>query len=88
MEACAATASRCLPLNPLPQVDEFLALCRHAQQDVAARYPGAAAPPAFIAGHSLGGLIAGLACLRDQSPWAGLMLCSAALDVEMGLVLK
>jgi len=39
-------------------------------------------------GHSLGGLIAALACLRDQSAWSGLLLCSAALDVEMGLVLR
>ena len=44
--------------------------------------------PTFAAGHSLGGLIAGLACHRDQSRWAGLMMCSAALDVEMGLVMR
>lgn len=126
------------------QVDELLALCAHARQDVAARYPSASVP-FFIAGgwqrrndinkgercqegctccwgiagsaqrrslprricspdelslrvlslpplpppgHSLGGLIAALACLRDQGVWSGLLLCSAALDVEMGLVLK
>jgi acylglycerol lipase len=68
-------------------VDEFLALCAHARQDVAERYPSAPVP-FFIAGHSLGGLIAALACLRDQSAWSGLLLCSAALNVEMGLVLR
>ena len=125
------------------QVDEFLALCAHAWQDVAARHPSATVPffiagervpqgtvdsvrchlavystptgsllaggscwpfpcsfpapscsfpclftPALLPGHSLGGLIAALACLRDQSAWSGLLLCSAALDVEMGLVLR
>lgn len=44
--------------------------------------------PALLPGHSLGGLIAALACLRDQTAWSGLLLCSAALDVEMGLVLR
>ena len=36
----------------------------------------------------MGGLIAGLACHRNQARWAGLMLCSAALDVEMNLTLR
>lgn len=69
-------------------VDEFLALAKFAGDDVARRYPGAAPPPFFVGGHSLGGLIASLAAHRDQSRWAGLMLCSPALDVEMGPVLK
>ncbi|KAL4437215.1 hypothetical protein ABPG75_004354 [Micractinium tetrahymenae] len=68
-------------------VEEFLALCEWAAADVKARYPGAA-PPFFIGGHSLGGLVAALACHRDQTRWAGLMVCSPAMDVEMGLVLK
>ena len=69
-------------------MDEFLALAKFAGDDVARRYPGAAPPPFFVGGHSLGGLIASLAAHRDQSRWAGLMLCSPALDVEMGPVLK
>lgn len=31
----------------------------------------------------MGGLVAALACLRDQAPWAGLLVCSAALEVKM-----
>lgn len=37
------------PFISTRQVDEFLALCAHARQDVAARYPSAAVP-FFIAG--------------------------------------
>lgn len=68
-------------------VDEFLSLCDAAAADVRSRYPGAS-PPMIIAGHSLGGLVAALACHRDQGRWAGMMLCSPALDVEMNLVMK
>lgn len=75
------------PLPPPLQVDEFLALCDWAAADVKARYPGAA-PAFFIGGHSLGGLVAALGCHRDQRRWAGLLVCSPAMDVEMGLVLK
>jgi alpha-beta hydrolase superfamily lysophospholipase len=77
-------------LPPPTQVDEFEALCKHAAADVRSRFPAAAAspPPMFIAGHSLGGLIAALTCLRDQSAWAGLLVCSPALDVEWSLVLR
>ena len=42
----------------------------------------------FVAGHSMGGLMAALLCLRNQGRWAGLALCSPALDVEMGPVLR
>ena len=38
-----------LAANPPKQTDEFLALCEHARQDVAARYP-AASPAWFIGG--------------------------------------
>jgi acylglycerol lipase len=71
-------------------VDEFEAFCKHAAADVRSRFPAAAAspPPMFIAGHSMGGLIAALTCLRDQSAWTGLMVCSPALDVEWNLVLR
>lgn len=36
----------------------------------------------------MGGLIATHLVLRDQSAWAGLILCSAAIDVEWNLVLR
>ena len=46
---------------------------------------GAPLPPAstFVAGQSLGGLVAALAALRDQGRWAGLLLCSGAMGVDM-----
>jgi acylglycerol lipase len=70
-------------------VDDFLAHAAYAEEDLKQRYPGAAlAVPAFIAGHSLGGLMAALACQRDQGRWAGLLLCSPSLDVEWNPVLK
>lgn len=72
---------------PDPQVAEFLALCDWAAADVKARFPGAS-PAFFIGGHSLGGLVAALACHSDQRRWAGLLTCSPAMDVEMGPVLK
>ncbi len=44
--------------------------------------------PCIAAGQSMGGLIATHLVLRDQSAWAGLILCSAAIDVEWNLVLR
>jgi pimeloyl-ACP methyl ester carboxylesterase len=66
----------------------MLALAQFAKEDVQKRFPGAPLPPMFIGGHSLGGLIAAMACQRDQSRWSGLLLSSPALDVEMGPVLR
>ncbi len=42
----------------------------------------------FLGGHSLGGLVAALTCLRDQSRWAGLLVLSPGLDVEWNLMLR
>ena len=71
-------------------VDDFESLAEYAQQDLQRRAAGGAAapPPLFIGGHSLGGLVAPLTCLRGQSRWAGLLLCSPALDVEWTPVLR
>jgi len=44
--------------------------------------------PCIAGGQSMGGLIATHLVLRDQSAWAGLILCSAAIDVEWNLVLR
>lgn len=41
--------------------------------------------PMFIGGHSMGALTAITAALRDQSVWAGVIVCSGALDVEWNL---
>ena len=44
--------------------------------------------PAFIGGQSLGGLISASVALRNQSVWTGMVLCSAAIDVEWNLTLR
>ncbi|CAL5220245.1 g2225 [Coccomyxa viridis] len=44
--------------------------------------------PCISAGQSMGGLIATHLVLRDQDGWAGLILCSAAIDVEWTFVLR
>ena len=44
--------------------------------------------PAFIGGQSLGGLISASVALRNQSVWSGLVLCSAAIDIEWTLALR
>lgn len=91
--ACESAAKQrgCLPALHPPwrsrQADELLALAAHARADMQTCHPGAA-PAFFLAGHSLGGLVAALACLRDPRGWAGLMLCSPALGVKMGLKLR
>ncbi|KAI3424906.1 hypothetical protein D9Q98_008290 [Chlorella vulgaris] len=79
---------RALVENINDTADEMLALAQFAKEDVQKRFPGAPLPPMFIGGHSLGGLIAAMACQRDQSRWSGLLLSSPALDVEMGPVLR
>jgi len=69
------------------QVLDFEAYANYARDDLAQRCQHAP-PPMFIGGHSLGGLIAALTCLRDQQRWAGLLVLSAALDVEWTLSLR
>ncbi|KAK9825317.1 hypothetical protein WJX74_008874 [Apatococcus lobatus] len=44
--------------------------------------------PAFIGGQSLGGLVALHVALADQSLWRGILLCSAAVDIEWTLLLR
>ncbi|CAK0782822.1 hypothetical protein CVIRNUC_006017 [Coccomyxa viridis] len=44
--------------------------------------------PCISAGQSMGGLVATHLVLRDQDSWAGLILCSAAIDAEWNLVLR
>ena len=38
--------------------------------------------PIFVAGQSMGGMVSCLAALRAPELFAGLLLCSAAIDVE------
>ena len=66
--------------------DDAVAFATHVLDS---RY-GGAPPPAFIMGCSLGGLIATYVVLADQSKWAkgGLVLMSAAMDVEWTFVLR
>lgn len=44
--------------------------------------------PHFVGGQSLGGLITTLVALQDQSKWAGMILCSAAMNIEWNLALR
>ncbi|KXZ45342.1 hypothetical protein GPECTOR_56g439 [Gonium pectorale] len=45
-------------------------------------------PPVFLLGHSMGGLVTALLCLKRQDEVAGLMLHSPALDVEWTPLLR
>lgn len=68
------------------QVADFTSFCDHAREDVKSRL--GTLPPMFVGGHSLGGLISCLTCLKDQSRWAGLLILSPAIDVEWTLSLR
>ena len=57
-------------------------------REVRERFGGATGTPAFAAGQSMGGLLATHLVLRDQAAWAGLILCSAAIDIEWSLVTR
>lgn len=67
-------------------IADFESLSITAVDDLQERY--GTVPPMFVCGHSMGGLVAPFVCLRDQSRWTGLMLCSPALDVEWTPVLR
>lgn len=67
-------------------VSDFEGLCTTASEELAATdHPK---PPMFIGGHSLGGLVAALTCLQLPNQFAGLLLCSPAVDVEWTPVLR
>ncbi|KAF5826087.1 Alpha/Beta hydrolase protein [Dunaliella salina] len=44
--------------------------------------------PTFLGGQSMGGLIQAYAVLQNQAKWAGLILQSAAIDVEWTPILR
>ena len=44
--------------------------------------------PAFLGGQSLGGLVSAHVALQSQPSWSGLVLCSAAMNVEWTLTLR
>ena len=63
-------------------MEDLQGLAAGARADLAGRLPAAApAPQLFLAGHSLGGLVAATLAAKDQAPFAGLLLCSPAMDV-------
>lgn len=64
------------------QVDDSVAFARDRRR----RHP--ADIPCISAGQSMGGLIATHLVLRGQDAWTGLILCSAAIDVEWTFVLR
>ena len=69
-------------LAPAVQVDDSVAFAREM------RKRHAPSIPCISAGQSMGGLVATHLVLRDQDFWAGLILCSAAIDAEWNLVLR
>ena len=72
-------------------VDDFETLCTTTLANAdAIQSPSSASGrvPMFIGGHSLGGLVAAITCLRDQSRWNGLLLSDPALDVEWTPMLR
>lgn len=82
---CPPTASapfRVRGMHARVQVDDSVQFAR----SVRARYePGT---PCIAAGQSMGGLVSAQLVLRDQSVWAGLVLCSALIDADWTLILR
>lgn len=68
-------------------IEDFESLCEDAKIECDAEYSDPPIPM-FIGGHSLGGMIAPLVCLRNQALWNGLLLLSPSLDVEWTWILK
>ncbi|KAK9805999.1 hypothetical protein WJX73_002649 [Symbiochloris irregularis] len=62
--------------------DDWQAYAAETRQQYAAELP------CFIGGHSMGSLTSILVVLRDQSLWAGLICCSATVDVEWNWFLR
>lgn len=68
-------------------VDDFKSVCDAAAASDAVK-SAPSSIPFFIGGHSLGGLVAALTCLKDQSRWKGLLISAPAIDVEWTPILK
>lgn len=68
-------------------LDDFESLCNWAMEKVKERSPETDLP-VFLGGQSLGGLVAALTTIREQDRYAGLLLCSPALDVEWTPMLR
>lgn len=64
-------------------VDDFVSLAESARS--VSENPKV---PIFLGGHSLGGLVAATAVLRNQSAFAGLLLSSPAINVEWTPLLR
>ena len=77
----AASEAWCLSL-PNAKVDDLLAFSKEV------RLQYSSSIPAFIGGQSMGALAALHAVLRDQRPWAGIILGTATIDVEMSTLLR
>lgn len=66
------------------QVDDYELILKTVKDS----YEGKQLPPIFACGHSLGGLTVAHAAARNAKNYAGLMLHSAAIDVEWNLALR
>ena len=67
-------------------VSDFDTMCTETRAEIEREYKDSI--PMFIGGHSLGGLISALVCLRAQQGWQGLLLCSPLIDVEWTPLLR
>jgi len=69
-------------------VDDFQSLADAASTEINSISPESVPVPMFVCGHSLGGLVAAFVLLQSPTCWAGLLLCSPALDVEWTPILR
>jgi acylglycerol lipase len=74
--------SRCLIWDWRHLVDDCIDFSKEVREQTGPSVPH------FIGGQSMGGLVAALVALQNQSAWAGLILCSAAIDVEWTPMLR
>ncbi|KAK9862239.1 hypothetical protein WJX84_002803 [Apatococcus fuscideae] len=68
------------------KVDDLIDDAEDFATEMRSKYP--ATMPFYVGGVSMGGMITTLLTLRDQKPWSGMMLQSAAINVEKNFMQK
>ena len=83
MHACSSIPQTIHLLNSgnVLQVGDLVDFAQQVQSQ-------SAGVPMFVGGQSMGGMVSCLAALRRPDLFAGLLLCSAAIDVERTLVMR
>lgn len=87
MHAASSMNASCCACCCGAQVDDFELMVQGVLEGQARR-AGGEQVPLFLAGHSMGGLVAAHTVLSSQTKFAGLMLHSPALDVEWTPILR